>query len=148
MLTGMLILAVSVLPHHHHHENAGKGICFSFSLTGEADHHHNHDEDRSCERNKNEAACDLRNIFVTSARNDGNQCHCTAGADNDAHNTTHHFFIDLFLTDCKAYFNTPEKWLKNNKPLSKEPLRSVFTQGPRSMRAPPVESLGFILTIG
>lgn len=136
MLTGMLILAVSVLPHHHHHENKDKEICFSFSLTGAADHNHSHDEDRSCERNKNEADCDLRNIFVTSARNDGNLCHCTAEAYGDTHNFTHHFFIELFLTDCKAYFKTPQKEFTNN--LAEEPLRSVFTRSARALRAPPV----------
>lgn len=135
MVTGIIMLALSVLPHHHHSGCGSNLICFSLSVTGEADHEHNPASNHS----HDESDCDIRNIFVMSGRDDNSNSYC-AVCDND---NIHPLNIHALL----AYVLLPEQFshrvFADNRTIlydiySAEPLRSEYSLSVRTLRAPPV----------
>ena len=131
-ITGILMLVLSVLPHHHHSNSGSNLICFSLSITGEADHEHNPESNQG----HNEADCDIRNIFVMSGRDDL-YLHCHI-CNNDNHSINIHLLSDILLSEQFSL----KIFEKENHCLydiyGAEALHSEYILNVHSLRAPPV----------
>ena len=140
LFSGALLLVLSVLPHHHHGDIIHFGVmercepcqeCRENARQGEWDivaHKHHHSSDES------DADCDLRQLFVISAREEqllpiyhGNQT-------EPSWSPTLPYVSDLFSSYCLPQNDTPNN-LKY--PPLIERLRSIAARHIFALRAPP-----------
>lgn len=131
--TGILMLVLSVLPHHHHGDKIYfstaeecSDACSSDHQTGSTSHHHS-DSDTSC---------DLRQLFLFSGRDDhhnaGSNCACM-DPHSDDYLTINLPVQLLHLVMAPLGDERPYKY-----PPLIEPLGSSIVGSLAALRAPPV----------
>lgn len=132
LLTGILMLGLSVAPHHHHDDQIHFAVlectcepcqneCCHADCTSEPDH-------------KTDTDCEISQLFVFSARNEAQTgCPCDHG---DGHSTLDHFFAALlFLTFDYTPSDTESARLKY--PPYVEPPGTTAGGHVFALRAPP-----------
>lgn len=142
MLTGALMLVLSVLPHHHHGDVIHFGVvercetcqdCGKAAPQGLLDaiaHKHSHSEE-------SDAHCDLRQLFVISAREEQLLPTCSCDHDGD-HLAFDHFSLTLLHQSSLPLAHSEPDGTPLEFPPLIQPLGSLLGGHIFALRAPPV----------
>lgn len=139
-VSGALMLVLSVLPHHHHGDVIHFGVverCETCrdcqdSCQGQWDavaHKHTHSSE-------SDADCDLRQLFVVSAREDLLLPICPCDGQGD-HLAFDHITLTLFFDSYRPLAQTDESGKPLKFPPQTQPLGSLIPGHIFALRAPP-----------
>lgn len=132
LLTGLLMLSLSAVPHHHH----GNHIHFAVTECASDGCGGCHD---ACEsgshQSETDTNCEISQLFVISARNEMQQVECPCDHGDDHQALDHFVAILLYFTVEPELSDTGTVWLKY--PPYVEPLGTTAGGHTFALRAPP-----------